>query len=181
VAVKASELERFRAEKDEVFARDPHSPLTAEQRRAFAGLAYFDENPQLVIHASVDRHVEPDEVRMATTGGEEQVYRRYGLVRFRVDDQPAQLVLYASDDSDELFIPFRDATSGKETYPAGRYLEVHTHGDDVTIDFNYAYNPNCAYDPSWSCPVPPPENWLKVPIRAGEKTFAGGAGHDAIA
>jgi len=115
--------------------------------------------------------------RMATTGGEDQVYRRYGLVRFRVDDQPAQLVLYASDDSDELFIPFRDATSGKETYGAGRYLELHAHGDDVTIDFNYAYNPNCAYDPSWSCPLPPAENWLKVPIRAGEKTFGAGAGH----
>jgi len=178
VALKGSELKRFRTEKDQVFARDPHSPLTPEQRRAFGGLAYFDENPRLVVHASVDRNVEPDEVRMATTGGEEQVYRRYGLVRFRVDDQPAQLVLYASDDSDELFIPFRDATSGHETYPAGRYLEVHAHGDDVTIDFNYAYNPNCAYDPSWSCPVPPPENWLKVPIRAGEKTFAGG--HDTI-
>jgi uncharacterized protein len=178
--VAASELMRFRAEKDEVFGRDPQSPLTPEQRRTFRGLAYFDENPQLVINATLDRNVEPDEVRMSTTGGEEQVYHRYGLVRFKVDDQPAQLVLYSSDDSDELFIPFRDATSGKESYPAGRYLEVHAHGDDVTIDFNYAYNPNCAYDPSWSCPVPPPENWLKVPIRAGEKTFAGAAGHDVV-
>jgi len=175
--MKDPELQGFRAEKDRVFARDPHSPLTPEQRRSFQGLAYFDENPGLVIHASIDRNVEPGEVPMATTGGQEQVYRRYGLVRFRVDDQPAQVVLYASDDSDELFIPFRDATSGKESYGAGRYLEVHAHGDDVTIDFNYAYNPNCAYDPSWSCPLPPPENWLKVPIRAGEKTFGDGVGH----
>jgi len=157
--MKDPELRGFRAEKDRVFAKDPHSPLTPEQRRSF------------------DRNVEPGEVPMATTGGQEQVYRRYGLVRFRVDDQPAQVVLYASDDSDELFIPFRDATSGKESYGAGRYLEVHAHGDDVTIDFNYAYNPNCAYDPSWSCPLPPPENWLKVPIRAGEKTFGDGVGH----
>jgi uncharacterized protein len=171
------ELKRFRAEKDRVFATDPHSPLTTEQRGPFRGLAYFDENPKLVIHASIDPKVEPGEVPMATSGGEEQVYRRYGLVRFRVDDQPAQLVLYASDDSDELFVPFRDSTSGKETYGAGRYLEAHAHGDDVTIDFNYAYNPNCAYDPSWSCPLPPPENWLKVPIRAGEKTFGPGGEH----
>jgi uncharacterized protein (DUF1684 family) len=169
---KASELKSFRAEKDQVFARDPHSPLTAEQRRAFHGLNYFDENSQLVIHASVDSDVEPGEVRMSTTGGEEQVYHRYGLVRFRVDDQPAQLALYSSDDSDELFIPFRDATSGRESYGAGRYLEVEAHGDHVTIDFNYAYNPSCAYDPAYSCPLPPPENWLKVPIRAGEKVFA---------
>ena|SRR3989442_6176341 len=177
--MNAPELKRFRAEKDRVFAKDPHSPLTPEQRRSFRGLAYFDENPRLVINASVGRNVEPDEVRMSTTGGEgeEQIYHRYGLVRFHVDDQPAELVLYSSEDSDELFIPFRDATSGRETYGAGRYLEVHAHGDQVTIDFNYAYNPNCAYDPSWSCPLPPTENWLKVPIRAGEKTFA--AGHEA--
>jgi uncharacterized protein (DUF1684 family) len=177
--VKPSELQQFRSEKDRVFARDPSSPLTHEQRHGFRGLAYFEENPGLVIHATVDRNVEPGEVRMATSAGEEQVYQRYGVARFTVDGQPAQVMLYASDDSDELFIPFRDATSGKETYGAGRYLEVHAHGDEITIDFNYAYNPNCAYDPSWSCPLPPPENWLKVPIRAGEKSFADGAGHDA--
>ncbi len=174
MGTESRELKRFRAEKDRVFARDPHSPLTPDQRRSFHGLEYFDENPRLVIGATIDRDIDHDEVRMATSGGEEQVYQRYGLVRFRVDDQPTQIVLYASDDSDELFIPFRDATSGHETYGAGRYLEVHTHADDVTIDFNYAYNPNCAYDPSWSCPLPPPENWLKVPIRAGEKVFAAG-------
>jgi len=177
MSVSASELKRFRAEKDRVFARDPHSPLTAEQRHNFQGLAYFDENPQLVIHAGIDREVDPEEVRMGTSSGEEQVYHRYGLVRFRVDDQPAQLILYSSEDSHELFVPFRDATSGHETYGAGRYLEVEAHGDHVTIDFNYAYNPNCAYDSSWSCPLPPTENWLKVPIHAGEKTFA--AGHEA--
>ena len=176
--MNAAELKRYRTEKDRVFARDPRSPLTPAQRRTFRGLAYFDENPGLVINASVDRNVEPGEVRMATSAGEEQVYQRYGVVRFGVDGQPAQVVLYASDDSDELFIPFRDATSGRETYGAGRYLEVHAHGDDVTIDFNYAYNPNCAYDPSWSCPLPPRENWLKVPIRAGEKSFAGGPEHE---
>jgi len=169
--MSGTELKRFRAEKDRVFRQDPNSPLTPEQRDAFAGLVYFDENPQLVINGTVDRDVEPGEVRMATSAGEEQVYQRYGVVRFRVDGEAAQVVLYASDDSDELFIPFRDATSGHETYGAGRYLEVHAHGDDVTIDFNYAYNPNCAYDPAWSCPLPPAENWLKVPIRAGEKTF----------
>jgi uncharacterized protein len=173
MAVSTSELKRFRAEKDRVFGGDPHSPLTPDQRRAFHGLSYFDENPALVIHATIDRTVEPGEVQMETSAGEAQVYERAGLVRFKVDGQPAQVVLYASEDSDELFIPFRDTTSGKETYGAGRYLEVHTHGDDVTIDFNYAYNPNCAYDPSWSCPLPPAENWLKVPIRAGEKSFAG--------
>ncbi|HET9848286.1 MAG TPA: DUF1684 domain-containing protein [Candidatus Dormibacteraeota bacterium] len=170
----ANELKHFRAEKDRVFATDPHSPLTPEQRRSFHGLNYFEENPALVIRASVDRNVDPEEVPMATSSGDEQIYRRYGVVRFKVDDEPAEVFLYASEDSDELFVPFRDATSGHETYGAGRYLELHTHGDDLTIDFNYAYNPNCAYDEAWSCPLPPRENWLKVPIRAGEKAFKAG-------
>ena len=168
------ELVRFRTEKNRIFAKDPHSPLTPGQRPSFRGLNYFDENPALVIRGRIDREVEREEVPMATTGGEEQAYRRYGVVRFRVDNEPAEVFLYASDDSDELFIPFRDATSGHETYGVGRYLEVHAHGDDVTIDFNYAYNPNCAYDAAWSCPLPPRENWLKVPIRAGEKAFEAG-------
>ena len=172
-----NELKRFRAEKDRVFANDPGSPLAAQQRSAFRGLAYFEENPKLVIQATVDRDVEPGDVVMGTTAGDEQVYQRYGWVRFDVDGERAQLVLYSSEDSDELFLPFRDATSGHESYGAGRYLEVHAHGDHVTVDFNYAYNPNCAYDPSWSCPLPPPENWLKVPIRAGEKVFPGAAEH----
>ena len=179
MSVNTSELKRFRAEKDGVFARDPHSPLTDDQRRNFQGLEYFDENPQLVIQAGIDRVVDPEEVRMGTSSGEEQVYHRYGLVRFRVDEQPAQLTLYSSEDSAELFVPFRDATSGHQTYGAGRYLEVEAHEDHVIIDFNYAYNPNCAYDSAWSCPLPPTENWLRVPIRAGEKTFA--AGHEASA
>ncbi len=179
MSVNTSELKRFRAEKDGVFARDPHSPLTDDQRRNFQGLEYFDENPQLVIQAGIDRVVDPEEVRMGTSSGEEQVYHRYGLVRFRVDEQPAQLTLYSSEDSAELFVPFRDATSGHQTYGAGRYLEVEAHEDHVIIDFNYAYNPNCAYDSAWSCPLPPTENWLRVPIRAGEKTFA--AGHEATA
>ncbi len=108
---------------------------------------------------------------MQTTKGEEQVYRRFGMVRFRVDAQPTQVTLFASDGSHELFLPFRDATSGKETYGAGRYLDLQARDDEVVIDFNYAYNPYCAYNPDWNCPLPPAENWLKVPIRAGEKAF----------
>jgi len=83
------------------------------------------------------------------------------------------VTLFASPDMHELFLPFRDRTSGSETYGAGRYLEVEPPGADgwVVVDFNLAYNPYCAYNPEWSCPIPPGENWLAVPIRAGEKTF----------
>ena len=156
----ASKLDDFRAEKNDFFANDPRSPLYSHQRRLFKGLGYFDENPRLVIKAKIDRRMEPGEVRMETTTGKEQVYRRYGVVRFEADGEAAQVTLFSSDASHELFLPFRDATSGKETYAAGRYLDLHSHGDDIVIDFNYAYNPNCAYDAAWSCPLPPAENYI---------------------
>jgi uncharacterized protein (DUF1684 family) len=167
----ATELETFRAAKDKFYRRDHRAPLTPEQQRGFKGLSYFPANNALVIKANVDRSVQPRIVRMETTKGEQQDYRRYGLVRFEVDGRPAQLTLYASDHSRNLFLPFRDATSGRETYGAGRYLDLDTHGDEVLVDFNYAYNPNCAYNADWSCPLPPAENWLEVPIRAGEMAF----------
>jgi uncharacterized protein (DUF1684 family) len=168
----ATELEQFRTEKDDFYRHDHRSPLTPDQQRGFKGLTYFSENRALVINARIDRQVQPGVIRMETTRGEQQVYRRYGLVRFEVDGQPASVTLYASESgSHDLFLPFRDATSGKESYGAGRYLDIHAHGDKVVVDFNYAYNPNCAYNPDWNCPLPPAENWLKVPIRAGEMNF----------
>ena len=166
-----TELESFRAAKDKFYRRDHRAPLTPEQQRGFKGLSYFPENDALVIKARIDRNVQPGIVHMETTKGEQQDYRRSGVAHFEVDGRAAQVTLYASDSSHNLFLPFRDATSGKETYGGGRYLDLHTHGDDVLIDFNYAYNPNCAYNPDWSCPLPPAENWLEVPIRAGEMTF----------
>jgi uncharacterized protein len=182
VGVKgASELEQFRTEKDEFYGHDRRSPLTPAQQRAFKGLSYFPENGALVIKAKIDRNVPDGVIHMETTRGEEQSFRRYGLVRFEVDGQPTQVTLYATEaGSHALFLPFRDATSGKQSYGAGRYLDLHAHGDEVTVDFNYAYNPNCAYNPDWNCPLPPAENWLKVPILAGEMKFldpAEGSGH----
>jgi uncharacterized protein (DUF1684 family) len=167
-----TELQEFRAEKDDFFKRDHRAPLTTEQQRKFEGLAYFPDNPSLVIKAKIDRHVEPGVIRMETTKGGEQAYRRYGAVRFEVDGQATEVTVYEPESGGhELFLPFRDTTSGGESYGAGRYLDLHAHGDEIVIDFNYAYNPYCAYNPEWSCPLPPAENWLKVPIRAGEKTF----------
>jgi uncharacterized protein (DUF1684 family) len=173
-----SELSEFRQRKDGFFRDHPRSPLTPEQRAAFEGLSYFPEEPGLVVRAplrtdGVDRE---ERIAMQTTTGGEQAYRRAGVVRFEVDGQPAQVTLFASPEMRELFLPFRDRTSGSETYGAGRYLEVEPPGPDgeVEIDFNYVYNPYCAYNPDWSCPIPPGENWLAVPIRAGERTFPGG-------
>jgi hypothetical protein len=167
----STELLEFRKDKDEFFKEDDRSPLTATQQRSFRGLTYFPENASLVVKAKIDRKVEPGAIRMDTTKGEEQTYRRYGFVHFEVDGVATQVTLYESDSGHDLFLPFRDATSGKDSYGAGRYLDLHHHGDEIVIDFNYAYNPYCAYNPEWNCPLPPAENWLKVPIRAGEKSF----------
>ena len=170
----AMKLEDFRADKDAFFKEHPQSPLTPEQRARFSALDYFPENEELVVEAVLEAGVDRDEtVTMETTAGGEQVYRRAGKVGFEVDGEPVEITLYASDRQWELFAPFRDATSGKETYGAGRYLEVEPPGEDgrVVVDFNLAYNPYCAYNPNWVCPIPPGENWLPVPIRAGEKAF----------
>lgn len=170
-----SELDDFRADKDAFFRDDPRSPLTDAQRASFEGLAYFSEDPSLVVRTPLERDgVDTDEtIEMQTTTGGTQRYRRAGVVRFAVNGAPAQVTLFASPDMHELFLPFRDATSGRETYGAGRYLEVEPPGEDggVEVDFNLAYNPYCAYNPEWSCPIPPGENWLAVPIRAGERSF----------
>src|SRR5918992_587191 len=172
-----SELDEFRAEKDEFFRDHPQSPLRPEQRASFEGLEYFPEDPQLVVRARlITDGIDRDErIVMPTTTGQEQVYRRAGTIEFDVEGPRARPALFSSDDMHELFLPFRDATSGKESYGAGRYLEVEppdAHGR-VVVDLNYAYNPYCAYNPDWSCPIPPGENWLAVPIRAGEKTLPG--------
>jgi len=91
-------------------------------------------------------------------------------VRFDVGGERASLAAFSQGDG--LFIPFRDSTSGSETYGAGRYVEAEPLGDGrFELDFNRAYNPYCAYNDAWRCPLPPRENWLTVPIRAGELSF----------
>jgi uncharacterized protein len=169
-------LEEFRKAKDEFFLSNPQSPLTPEQRRSFHGLSYFPENTDLRVGAKLEPDQEPEgtKITMDTTTGTERPYRRVGSVRFEVDGQQAELALYSSEEDESLFVPFRDATSGKETYGGGRYLETDPPEDgNVVLDFNYAYNPYCVYSEHWSCPIPPRENWLPVPIRAGETNFEG--------
>jgi uncharacterized protein (DUF1684 family) len=165
------DLTAFRAAKDTFFREDRHSPLDHHQRHEFAGLAYYPFNPALRLELPLDREVPAEIVEVDTSTGERQEYRRAGKVRFAVEGEPADLTLYEGSDGG-LFLPVRDATSGEETYGAGRYLEpLALDGGRVLVDFNYLYNPYCAYNEAWSCPLPPRENWLRVPLRAGEKTF----------
>lgn len=165
-----TELEEFRKEKDEFFAHHPQSPLTREQRKVFNGLNYFPEDESLRLEVQVEEFSQKDPIQMQTTTGDVQEYVRYGRFRFEVDGQPAELTLYQSQHG--FFLPFVDSLAGSETYPAGRYLDPDPlPGNRFLVDFNLAYNPYCAYNEMWSCPITPFENRIKVPIRAGEKIF----------
>jgi uncharacterized protein (DUF1684 family) len=164
------DLERFRREKDEFFRTNPSSPLTPAQRQSFAGLRYFPPNPGLRVTPEVEEFPIQNTVQMQTTTGDLQSYERFGRIRFAVDGQEAALTLYHNEYG--FFLPFADSLAGKETYGAGRYLEPEPLPDGrVLVDFNLAYNPYCAYNEHWSCPITPAENRLKLPIRAGEMVF----------
>lgn len=165
-----TELEEFRAEKDDFFASHPQSPLTPEQKRNFSGLKYFPEDDSLQLEVKVELLDDSQPIPMQTTTGDVQMYFRHGRFKFSVEGQEAELTIYRGEHG--YFLPFADSRAGTETYPAGRYLEPEElPGNRFLVDFNIAYNPYCAYNDAWSCPITPAENRLKVPVRAGEKIF----------
>jgi uncharacterized protein len=164
-------LEEFRSMKDQFYKQDPDSPLTPQQQQVFKGLAYFPYNPALRFELPVEKFEQVENIRMPTTSGDMQEYTRYGRIQFSIEGKLAELTVYTSVQGD-FFLPFADSLTGIETYDAGRYLEPEwTDAGRLLVDFNYAYNPYCAYNDNWSCPVTPHENRIKVPIYAGEKIF----------
>jgi len=137
-------------------------------------LKYYPENPALHFTLPLDEHADKQTVTMITSTGSAREYLKYGQVSFDVDGEHATLEVYQDPEEGYFFLPFVDATAPDETYGAGRYLDIEPIGSDkFLIDFNYAYNPYCAYNDKWSCPIPPKENRLKVRIKAGEKNFKG--------
>lgn len=165
-------ISEFRKEKDHFVGHDEQSPLTDDQKRDFNGLKYFDENPSLSFIVKPQLFEGENFVSMQTSTGDVAEYIRWAKIAFEVEGEQAELTIYKDSHGGEFFLPFADATSGTETYGAGRYLEVQqTHDGQLLVDFNYAYNPYCAYNESWSCPLTPAENRAKVAIKAGEKTF----------
>jgi len=163
-------LEEFRKEKDDFFIHDSQSPLTPTQKTKFAGLIYFPENPGLRLELALEEFPVKEEGHIQTSTGDVQVYQRLGRIEFSVNGEAAALTIFSNDHG--YFLPFVDSLAGSETYPAGRYVEPEDIGDGkLLVDFNYAYNPYCAYNERWSCPLTPFENRLKVPIHAGEKNF----------
>jgi uncharacterized protein (DUF1684 family) len=165
-----TELSAYRANKDEYLRTDHHSPIPREYREGFGGLPYFDWDPDLVFTVPVGPG-DGSPTTIATSDGTERVYHHAGVVRLPIGDREVSLTLYNTGHPG-FFLPFRDTTSGDETYGSGRYLDIEPNEDGtVTIDFNLAYSPFCAYNDRYSCALPPVGNWLTVPIEAGEKTW----------
>lgn len=167
-------LLRFRLEKDGFIGRDPRSPLTQADKEAFRGLRYFDPNPSLRFEVKLQRNPNPESVIMTTSKGSRQLFNRIGYFEITLGNQVIHLGAFQSAERNDpsIFVPFRDATSGTESYGAARYLDLEVeHDDRYVVDFNYAYNPYCAYSEDYVCPLPPHENWLRVPVNAGEKKY----------
>lgn len=179
------EVQAQRSQKNVYFATYPESPLPAQDRPSFRGLAYWPPNPSFRFELLLHEHGEKTKSDVEDTSGRTRVFLRWGAFHFELGGKAYTLQAYKSDVEDErLFIPFRDATSGKESYGAGRYLDLEpgrhmTPEGQWILDFNQAYNPWCAYSTAYVCPFVPPENWLAVPIKAGEKTYP--AAHAPVA
>jgi uncharacterized protein (DUF1684 family) len=176
-------IRQNRDEKDEYFGSNPHSPIPPGDRDSFEGLSYYPIDESLRFELPLHEHEDPPTVTVGTSTGGERDYLRWGEFRFGVDGQDVTIQTYKSDPHDErLWVPFRDETSGEATYGAGRYLDLEpdshrTEDGSWILDFNAAYNPTCAYSDQYECPLPPTENWLDVPIEAGEKAYGSDADH----
>lgn len=169
----AQRIIELRAKKDDFFKKHPQSPLTPEQQALFSGLTYYMAMPKLDMVVEVTPFEKQENIQIQTNTGEVRWYLRWGEFRFTIGGEEARLTIFKMP-PDYFFLPFADSMAGEETYPSGRYLEPEDLGDNrFRIDFNQAYNPFCAYSEHYSCPLTPPENRLKVPIRAGEKLPVG--------
>ncbi len=169
-------VEGFRLDKDDFFRTQPNSPVPEAEREAFTGLPYYPVDEALRFDDRVLEPYtgdEPSTFQIPTSDGRLRPARRAGVLRFELGGGPRQLTAYTfegGDDDGSLFVPFLDATSGTETYGAGRYLDLEPEDDGTySLDFNLAYHPSCVYDPRFSCPLTPAENRLAERVEAGER------------
>jgi hypothetical protein len=173
------EIQSSRKKKDLEFKRGEKSPVLPKEKRKFKGLHYFPVNPAYKVEATFVRDSSQAPFKMKTSTGRLPDYVKYGELHFTLSGNPYVVTIYQNleliqkpEYKDYLFIPFMDETNGFDTYGGGRYLDFRIPSTaNVTIDFNLAYNPYCAYSPNYSCPIPPAENHLKVKLEAGEKSY----------
>jgi uncharacterized protein (DUF1684 family) len=178
----AADIEAARRQRDDAFKNAPDSPIPNDKKAAFAGLTYYPFNPGLQFKVKLTRLPDPEPLRMITTDGVERPAVRLGQISFAWQGTEQHLTVYQLRDQSaeywtNLFLPFKDATSGRDTYGAGRYLDLGEGENDwFVLDFNLAYHPACAYGGTgFECPVTPEENRLPFPVEAGERL--GSASH----
>ena len=167
-------LDSFRERKDFFFKSNPSSPLTNLQRSQFYHLNYYPPNFNLIFRVKLIRESRPEQVGIQATGGEMRPAIKYGKFEFEIDGKRLTLHVYKmiGDGENELFLPFTDETCGNTSYSGGRYIDLREDDSgEYTLDFNYAYNPYCAYNHDFSCPIVPAENHLDVKIDAGEMKY----------
>jgi uncharacterized protein (DUF1684 family) len=160
-----------RTERDIWFSNDFNSPFQ-KTNTPFKRISYYEPDPKYLVQAKIIKAVSEDSVVLITNTGENQIYEIYGNALFEISNTTCLLQLLKAPDSNQLFLPFMDKTSGSTTYGAGRYLDLDMPANDsIIIDFNLAYSPFCAYTEVYSCPFPPRANVLSVAIEAGEKSY----------
>jgi uncharacterized protein len=168
-------LKKEREDKDLAFRGRTNSPFEEADRRSFSNLVYYEPNLDYRVKVKVEELEQKDTLHMPMTNGSTEAYLRYAIANFTLEDQPQRLTLYkkVKEEKEELFVPFTDKTNGFETYGGGRYIDVpfKEGAKTVTLDFNRAYSPFCAYNPEYVCPVPPKDNRLTVAVPAGEKNY----------
>jgi uncharacterized protein (DUF1684 family) len=162
----------WRVTRDELFRAHPQSPIPEADRAAFRGLPYYEYDPRFAKRATI-RPLPEERYDVATSADGVIPFVRFGAVDLDVGSLE---VFWLDAYSGGVFVPFRDATAGKTTYGGGRYLldtaksaDLGAVGDELILDFNFAYHPSCRYDPKWVCPLAPPGNRLQVAIEAGER------------
>lgn len=170
------DLHKFRSNKNLAFRQSPESPLSTTQKAAFDSLKYYPGELAFVIEATISREAKPDTVLMQMSDNKAEKYLHWGQAQFQLAQKSQILSLYlkANGTDSTLFVPFTDLTNGHESYGGGRYIDAvipKLNETKSTLDFNRAYNPYCAYNGEYSCPVPPADNRLQVAIAAGEKAF----------
>jgi uncharacterized protein (DUF1684 family) len=163
-----------RTSKDEMFRQDPKlSPLKPGESDKYLPLSYFPVDESYAVPAQLEPAAERVAITMPTSTGTLRTVQLVGTLKFNLKGQPLKLTAFLEEGSRSLFVPFSDLTSGTETYQAGRYMNLEPSPSGIYIvDFNVAYNPYCYYNAEYECPLPPAQNRLAVPIRAGERMRA---------
>ncbi len=171
----ASNIQEERENKNNEFKNAEDSPLLPNQKIKFQELEYYPVDKNYKVKAQFELNPIRETIRLSYTDGSEKLYLKYGTAYFQLNGKDQQVTVLKPtffEDEEYLFLPFYDETSALETYGGGRYIDMDTDvGKTLTIDFNLAYNPYCAYNADYKCPLPPKENKITVPVNAGEKLF----------